>query len=366
MKENRTFIKEKPKTILTTTLAIVILALSFCFVSSSLNINVVQNKPIFTYNESSNVDYNVSLKKNDYFDEDILPSGEQYITSIIDKVHIDYNYDFSATDQFVGTYSYRIYAKVSADYNVDPNTAKQVWSKEYDLVKKQEKKVDDKATFAIDEQVDVNYDTYNKIINDFKRDYMLAVNAKVDVIMDVNFNITYKDRKVKDSASLVTSIPLSEQTIEISEDYKANDQGDITQSSVIKRFNNVFVFILGIVFAILGIIILIKQWKKIIEEDKKQSQYIKKLKKYLHDYGDIIATSKEVPKTKGLNVIEVVKFEDMVNAQDDLRVPIIFCETKKNQEGKFFLISQDCIYCYTLSEEITKGGKHDNKKEDKE
>lgn len=365
MKENHTFIKEKPKTILTTTIAIAILALAFCFLSSSLNINVVQNKSIFTYNESSNVDYNVSLKQNGYFDEDILPSGEQYITSIIDKINMDYTYDFSATDQFTGTYSYRIYAKVSADYNVDNNTSKQVWSKEYDLVKAKENKIEDKAAFAIDEHVVLRYDTYNKIINDFKRDYMLAVNAKVDVIMDVDFNISYNNHKVKDSASLVTSIPLSEQTIEISKDYKISDQGNITQSSVIKRFNNIFVFILGIVFAIVGIVILMKQLKKIIEEDKKQSEYIKKLKKYLHDYGDIIATSKEVPKTKGLNVIEVVKFEDMVNAQDDLRVPIIFCETKKNQEGKFFLISQDCIYCYTLSEKITKGGEYDNKKENK-
>lgn len=356
MKNIRTVIKHKPKTIAVSTFAIFLLAISFCFLSSSLNINVVKSKSIFNYNESSKLDYNVSLKKNSYFDQTILPSEEQYITSIIDTINMDYAYDFSATDNFTGIYSYKIYAKVSADYNVDTNTSKQVWSKEYKLKEKQENKISDHSSFKIDEKISLNYDQYNKIINDFKRDYMLAVNAKVDVIMDINFEVNYNGEKIKDQARLTTSIPLAEQTIEIKKEYKETDQGTITDKIIIKRFNNIFIFILGIIFGLFGIVIIIKQFIKVIRDDKKQSVYIKKLKKYLHDYEDIIATSKEVPKTKGLNVIEVVKFEDMVNAQDDLRVPIIFCETKKNQEGKFFLISQDCVYCYILSEKSAIGG----------
>lgn len=351
MKNVRTVIKHKPKTIAVATFAIVLLAISFVFLSSSLNINIVKTKDIFSYNESSKLDYTVSLKKNSYFDKNVLPSGEQYITSVIDTINMDYAYDFSSTDNFTGVYSYKIYAKVSADYNVDTNTSKQVWSKEYKLKEQNEKKVLDRSSFVIHEKLSLNYDQYNKIINDFKRDYMLAVNAKVDVIMDINFEVNYNNEKIKDQARLTTSIPLAEQTIEIEKEYKETDHGAITDKIIIKRFNNIFVFILGILFGLFGIVIIIKQFIRVIHDDKKQSIYIKKLKKYLHDYEDIIATSKEVPKTKGLNVIEVIKFEDMVNAQDDLRVPIIFCETKKNQEGKFFLISQDCVYCYTLSEE---------------
>lgn len=366
MRETRTVIKNKSRTIAVATFAIVILALAFCFISSSLNINVVKSKTLLNYNEVGYTDYNVSLKKNNYFDKKELPSNEQYIASIIDKVNINYKYDFSASDRVNGTYSHKIFAKVSADYNVDTNTNKKVWSKDYKIKQEENKKIENKTVFNINENVSVSYDKYNKIINDFKRDYMLAVNAKVDVIMQVDYDIIYNGKKVKKEVNLTTSIPLSEQTIEIATNYKPSDTGAITEKVVVNRFNNVFVFIFGILLGILGIGILIKQFIEIMKDDQKQSAYLKKLKKYLHDYGDIIATSKEPPKMKGLNVIEVIKFEDMVNAQDDLRVPIIFCETKKNQEGKFYLISQDCVYCYILSDDSNKGGTHEEEKPKKQ
>ena len=87
-----------------------------------------------------------------------------------------------------------------------------------------------------------------------------------------------------------------------------------------------------------------------ISDSKKQSEYIKKLKKYLHDYDDIIATVKHKPKTDGLKEIEFVNFEELIDAQDNLRVPIIFCETKKNERGYFYLISQECAYFYVLKD----------------
>ncbi len=362
MRETRTVIKNKSKTITIATVAIVILAFSFCFISSSLNIDVIKTKTLLSYTENSYTDYKVSLKKNNYFDKKELPSNEQYIASVIDKIHMNYKYDFSSSDRVNGTYSYKIFAKVIADYNLDTNTKKKVWSKEYEVKKETTKKIENTTVFNINENISVSYDKYNKIINDFKRDYMLAVNSRVDVIMQVDYDIIYNNKRVKKEVNLTTSVPLSEQTIEIATNYKPSDTGAITEKVIVNRFNNIFVFIFGVLLGIVGAVILIKQFIEIMKDDKKQSLYLKKLKKYLHDYGDIIATSKEPPKTKGLNVIEVLKFEDMVNAQDDLRVPIIFCETKKNQEGKFYLISQDCVYCYILSDDSNKGGTHEEDK----
>jgi len=42
----------------------------------------------------------------------------------------------------------------------------------------------------------------------------------------------------------------------------------------------------------------------ILSDDQKQSEYIRRLKKYLHDYADIIATVKHKPNTDGLKLIE--------------------------------------------------------------
>ena len=119
---------------------------------------------------------------------------------------------------------------------------------------------------------------------------------------------------------------------------------------VVNRFNNIYLFILGIILLIVGSYIIIKQVLVILSDDQKQSEYIRRLKKYLHDYADIIATVKHKPNTDGLKLIEFVNFEELIDAQDDLRVPIIFCETKKNERGYFYLISQECAYYYVLKD----------------
>lgn len=349
-KQKKTTIKQKPKTIAFATLAIVLFMLSYCLISSSLNIKTLKEKTLLNYNTTSNVDYKVNLKENNYFTEKTLPSGEQYITSVIDNIAMNYNYNYSATDNITGTYSYKIIARVNADYKIDTSTTKKVWSKDYIIKEEKKKKIENESNINIDEEVSLNYDEYNKIINNFKRDYMLAITSKVDVYMEVLLNGNYQGNTFNEKTTLVTSIPLSEQTINITTDYKNNKQGQVKKVEKIERFNNIPIFILGVILSLFSLFIIALQIIKIITDNKKQSVYIKKLKKYLHDYSDLIAIVKRLPNIKGLKLIEFTKFEQLVNAQDDLRVPIIFCETKKNEEGKFFLISQDCAYYYVLKD----------------
>ncbi len=350
MKENKTIIKQKPKTIIVATIAVVLFMLSYLLISTSLNIKTIKEETVLNYNTTSLADYKVKLKENNYFSDKTLTSGGQYITSIIDNIELYYNYNYSSTDQINGDYTYKIVANVNADYKIDTSTSKKVWSKEYIIKDSQTKKIENQSNININEKINLNYEEYNKIINDFKRDYMLAVTAKVDVYMEVILDGSYKENKFIEKTTLLTSIPLSEQTINITTDTKNNEIGKVKKQTKVGRFNNIPIFILGVILLLFAFFIVILQVIKIINDNQKQSIYMKKLKKYMHDYSDLIATVKKLPNTKDLKVIEFTKFEELVNAQDDLRVPIIFCETKKNEEGKFFLISQDCAYYYVLKD----------------
>ena len=49
-------------------------------------------KQYINYNEKSNVDYNVFLKDNDFFEDKYLRKGNQYIASLIDYINVDFNY----------------------------------------------------------------------------------------------------------------------------------------------------------------------------------------------------------------------------------------------------------------------------------
>lgn len=347
----KTVIKNKGKTIIITFVAIALFALSFVFISSSLNIKTVKDKEILNYNSNSKANYQVNLKENNYFTEKVLPEGEQYITSVIDNVEIDYNYNLSTSKKINGTYNYRIIANVNADHKLDSSISKKVWSKDYVVKESNSFLIENESSISISDKVNITYDEYNEIINNFKKDYMLAVESKVDVYMQVFINGKYEDKEFNENSKIVVSIPLSEQTIDIKKDYKENNFGNLTKKVIVKRFNNIYIFTFGVILALIGLAILLKQLINIIKEDKKQSKYIKILNKYLHDYSDIIATVKSKPNTSNLKLIEFVNFEELVNAQNDLRVPIVFCETKKNYEGYFYLITQDCAYFYVLKEE---------------
>ena len=122
--KKRTVIKQKIKTILITIVAIILFALSFILISSSLNIRVVEEREVLNYNSNSKVNYVVNLKDNDHFTEKVLPEGEQYITSVIDNVEIDYKYSFSSAKMISGKYSYKIVANVNADHKINSSTSK--------------------------------------------------------------------------------------------------------------------------------------------------------------------------------------------------------------------------------------------------
>lgn len=349
MKE-KTVLKNRTRTFFIACAAIVLFSLSFIFISSSFNFRTTKQEVILNYNSESKINYLVNLKPNNYFSSNVLQMGEQYITSLINDVEINYDYKFKLDRPITGTYKYKIVARVNADHKVDSATSKKIWSKDYVLLESEEFKINELDNFEVQEKINVSYDKYNEIVNNFKKDYMIALTSRVDVYMFVYMTGIYEGNKFMEESSLMTRIPLSEQTINITNDYIEFDEGSLNKKIVVNRFNNIYLFILGIILLIVGSYIIIKQVLVILSDDQKQSEYIRRLKKYLHDYADIIATVKHKPNTDGLKLIEFVNFEELIDAQDDLRVPIIFCETKKNERGYFYLISQECAYYYVLKD----------------
>ena len=346
--KKRTILQKKVRVALIATIAVVFFSMSFIFISSSFNFYTTKSEVILNYESQSDVKYLVNLKENNYFSQDVLQMGEQYITSLIEDIEINYDYKFNSDKKIDGSYNYKIIARVNTDHKVDASTTKEIWSKDYILFESEKIRLNDSDNFTINEKVSINYDEYNEIVNNFKKDYMIALTSRVDIYMFVYMTGIYKQNKFIEEATLMTRIPLSEQTINITNNFVEKDTGNLNKKTFIDRFNNVYLFSLGVVSFAIGCCIIIRQVLSIIYDSKKQSEYIKKLKKYLHDYDNIIATVKHKPNTSGVKELEFVIFEELIDAQDDLRVPIIFCETEKNECGYFYLISQECAYFYVL------------------
>lgn len=348
--EKKTFLKDRVKVYLLSFFAIFVLIIGVFLIVNSLNIKSSKKVTLLTYNEKSNIDYNVYLKKNNYFKDTFLGKNKQYIASIIDYVDVFFNYSFSSTENIDAKFNYKVVATLSAKHRVDANSVKEVWSNEYVLLEDKVKELKDSNIFEIKENVKINYQDYNNIINDFKKDHMLAVTSDLNVklLVEVDGKYIPADQVFKSSSKSNLTIPLSEQTINIKMDYKDVNSSKIITNQKVKKFNNRIFFVIGILLTCISLALLLFQGLKILKESKKQTKYIKDLKKILYDYADIIIEVNEPPVLPTKKVSEVISFSELVNAQVEVKSPIIFAEVKENEEGLFVVNSGDYCYYYRL------------------
>ena len=84
----------------------------------------------------------------------------------------------------------------------------------------------------------------------------------------------------------------------------------------------------------------------------------KRSEKILHDYGDIIVEVKNPPDIPKDKSSEVMSFAELVNAQLEVRSPIIFSEKSTNEIGQFVLFDKEHAYYYLLkSDELDRNKK---------
>ena len=82
------------------------------------------------------------------------------------------------------------------------------------------------------------------------------------------------------------------------------------------------------------------------------SQYLIEQRKILRGYGDIIAEVTTKPDLLDLKIIEVKNFEDLINIEEELRVPIIFYELSGKDESWFIITSGTQAYRYILKSSV--------------
>ena len=106
-----------------------------------LNIGLNSKKTIsLKYQESNNIDYKVYLKENNFFDDEYMLPGKTYITSLIDHIEVDFDYNIGFNDTIDADYKYKIIAKIEANKS-DTTSKSNYWTKEYTLVEENLKSI---------------------------------------------------------------------------------------------------------------------------------------------------------------------------------------------------------------------------------
>lgn len=302
------------------------------------------------YSETSNIDYNVCLKENSFYEEECLGKNMKYVASLINKIRINIDYIFTTNDFVYSDYTHKVVGKIIIS---DPTNDKNViFSKNYDLGEQTNETIDRYKIHNINKLIEIDYDKYNNLANQFKSTYGVSSNARLEVhliINNVGKSLTEENLKYDKTADLLISIPLSENSLNIKLDYALINNNDEIVYNSKSGIGNYYLFTAGIV---VGVICLIAIVNLIIYLNKifgKKSEYEKTLDRLLRDYDRLIVESPTVVNDNRYNVIIVKSFEELLDVRDNLKMPIIFNEIKPRYESWFYIKEDNDLYLYVLS-----------------
>lgn len=305
------------------------------------------------YNDYSKLDYNVYLKDNQFYDVPFLPKDNVYISTLIDYIDANFNYNFNVVEDISLGYDYYISAKLIIGENND----KKIYESEEMLLDKKEIQEVKNGIFSIDEKVKIDYNKYNTLANTFLKKYGLATNANLIVSMYVDISGTYEkfEKKLNDSAVVSLEIPLTTNTTEIAINYdlknSVNEKFEYGKTSITK----VWLFILALLVAIIDIIFVIIKLIVYVNSKDYKEMYQERLNKIFSEYGSYISKklmtvkTKEIMYTVSLRVEMLDSFEDLINVRDSIERPILFYESEPGEQAIFYIIDIKVSYIYVLN-----------------
>ena len=324
-------------------LFVVLLALGIILLYKSLGF---ESEKIVKYSEKSNLNYKVYLLENDFYEQDYLDKDMIYVASLIDKVLVDFDYNFESEDKENIDFTYSIVAKLSI---TNPTGTKSYFDKSYTLLNEKTINMVNATGQSIKEQISLDYPYYNRLANSFKTQYGVDVDSKITLYMLINKKNTEESNFILDSSSVMNLVvPLSERSVDISLDYKDIDE----TSNIIKKqsmsIRDIIPFALSGLFVILALIMMIKAMRNANSLRTKKSGYDKFVAKILKEYDRLIAESSTLLSFDGKEMINIGKFTELLDIHDNLQLPIMYYEEKEHELSYFYISHGDVIYLFKV------------------
>ena len=302
------------------------------------------------YKENSNLDYQVYLKKNKYYETQYLGKNMQYIASLIDYINVNFKYNFDINENINYKYNYYIEADVRVFDKDKQNNI--IFEKTEKLLEDVIKDEQNSKNFSIDEKLKIDYAKYNNLIKQFKTEYSLTADSTLTLTLyvEANGNQNETDYPIKVNDNMKIIIPLTEQMININMDYKeVNDSGKIGQVNKL-NINNILRYI-SIAFACIFVVMIINTARFISKINGKKTYYQRRVDKILKNYDRVVVKlKKSINISENDEIIEVVNFEELLGISDRLCKSILFMETNEKEKGWFIVKNGSEIYRYIIEE----------------
>ena len=329
-------------------LAVVSIIKSFSF-ESGKSIN---------YQEQSNLDYRVYLKENDFYESDYLGKNMVYVASLIDRIDIDFNYNFAIDKNTDVNFTYEIIGNLVI---ADSSGNNIFFEKKYNLLDSVTENTDNINNYNINKSINIDYNYYNTLANQFRINYGIDTVSNLIVYFKIKQDNTEanEDFVLNNDSVMSVTIPLSEKAIDIKLDYKeVNDTNQLLNNSFV-IVNNYLYITIGIISVIITLFIAIKIIRLISYSLVKKSNYDKYIDKLLREYDRLIIETTTAPPINNRDIIKINKFQELLDARDNLKLPIKYYQVAKHQKCYFYISHENEIYLHTIKAVDLEGPSHE-------
>ncbi|MBR2840355.1 MAG: DUF5305 domain-containing protein [Bacilli bacterium] len=332
-------------------IVISVMVTSIISVVRTLNPEVVTKKKLYSYNYTADMNYRVYIKPNNFYTAPYMGMNKSYIASLIDHLEVDAKYNFKSTEEIDYTYNYSIVATARGMAEDSDGKDVDVWSKEYPLVNL-ESNSGSGSEFSIAKTVNIDYNTYNRVLTSFREQFGLSVDARVDLAVKINVTGALKgsgENTLQESQTMTLKIPLLVQTFKITPDY-VNSGGDTVYSKVTPNKQiNIPLLVGSVALLLISFVIFIKLVKSLLVVTRK-SEYVLAINKIFKEYADVIAETHNMPDLNKYDVVNIKNFADMVDIEEELHSPIIYFEIEENTKCVFLILHENTAYRFLMRE----------------
>lgn len=321
---------------------------AFLAISMFIGFSNTPKSQYVKYKENSNVDYQVFLKENQFFENNYLIAENSYITSLIDNIEAKFQYDLYLEQ---GKIDYKYTYWIEAEVLVNDKKHDKPLYQSTEIVQDKITTIGTNDHINITKNVSIDYDRYNELIKNFIQVYgldnttsVLNINLYVDVINICERSVEGKTHQRKTTLT----IPLTTKTtaIDISNNLIEN-KNDLIKCNTMSTKNSFLIF--GTLFGIASILMGIVTFRYSRYSRSLENKYERKLKRLLSHYGSFIQQIENEFDFTEYQVVKINTFEDMLEIRDTIKQPILMKE-KEDRTGAYFLIpsATKILYVYRI------------------
>lgn len=332
----------------------VALVLSIWIMFKSFSPMQEHSTPILSYNVSNGIKYKIHLHKNDFYDSAYLGMNELVPTPFINYIEIDFSSMLQSQKKLDYNYTYKVTGDINAYYTGGDEDKKGIiWSKSYTFVNPVSKTEADMSSINLNQKVNINYSTYNNLVNKYKLKASVPMEAYLTVTFTANVNSQVENSDKNLNENIVTSvkIPLSVATVQLTTENNSSGSKVLSNTETTAATKNYVLLGFSIILFIGSLALTIK----LLVELKKMTEnhsVLFKLNKILKDHDQVVVEVETVPKVKNATIIEIKQFKDMIDIQQELHIPILYYKSETLTENSFYIIHNNQIYRYVINSEM--------------